>query len=435
MSLTEGKLPQNPAEPADAMPVRKRALIVSFYWPPSGGGGVQRWLKFAKLLPEHGWDPIVVTPSNPDVPVTDPSLQSEVSNHIEVWTFPIWEPSRVLRALGVGRPSSRLGSDGGRPTSLLGRLVLWVRGNLFVPDARVGWVNPTTQRLLQKLQDTPVDVIVTTGPPHSMHLIGLALKRATGLPWVADFRDPWSTMDYLDDFALSPKTRRRIQDLEREVVQTADCVVVTSHGALRELGVAKDGHGVVLPNGWDRDDFPPTRTERPRNQTPVLGHFGALYGARNPQNLWPALADSSWSFCAGGPISSDILQNIEASGVPFEWQGDLPHQEAIQAMLECDALLIAHNNSASARASTPGKVFECLATGLPLLVIGPPESDLAALCESWGVAFFDHDDDPARIQAWLKNPTPAPAQSLRNDFERHSIATELAGVLHTLVSS
>ena len=318
MSLTEGKLPQNSAEPAEARPVRKRALIVSFYWPPSGGGGVQRWLKFAKLLPGHGWQPIVVTPSNPDVPVHDPTLLDDVTDDIEVWSFPIWEPSRALRRLGIGGASSRLGADGAAPTSLVGKIVRWVRGNMFVPDARVGWVRPTTRQLLQRLKTEPVDVVVTTGPPHSMHLIGLALKRATGLPWVADFRDPWSTMDYLEDFGLSARSRATFQRMEREVVAEADCVLVTSPGALKELG-ADPRKGHVLPNGWDRDDFPDRPQPKHPNPKPVLGHFGALYGARDPKDLWPALAQSGWVFRAGGQMPDALAPKHPT--LEWTWSG------------------------------------------------------------------------------------------------------------------
>ena len=268
----------------------KRVLVVSYYWPPSGGGGVQRWLKFAKLLPEFGWDPIVVTPSNPDVPVTDPSLSRDVHDGVEVWSFPVWEPTRALSKLGLQGNTSRLGADQSSSPSLASRLVKWVRGNVFVPDARVGWVKPTTRKVLARLRHEPVDLIVTTGPPHSMHLIGLALKRATGLPWVADFRDPWSTMDYLDDFGLGPRARRLIAKMERAVVASADRILVTSPGALQEIGLDDTSKGAVIPNGWDKDDFPVDPPAPASNAKPVLGHFGALYGARNAPALWSGLA-------------------------------------------------------------------------------------------------------------------------------------------------
>ena len=428
-----------PTAPSDAA---KRVLIVSFYWPPSGGGGVQRWLKFAKMLPEHGWDPIVVTPSNPDVPVTDPSLLEDVAQNLEVWSFPIREPSRWLRSLGLGsKTGSRLGADTLGETSHFARLVGWIRGNFFVPDARVGWVRPTTKKVLQKLREAPVDLIVTTGPPHSMHLIGLGLKRATGLPWVADFRDPWSTMDYLTEFHLSDRTKRRMKTLEQTVVSAADRILVTSPGALHELGVRDNSKGQVLPNGWDSDDFPRPQPAPRRNQgRPVLGHFGALYGSRNPKHLWSALAESGWSLRVGGQVTEEVKQDILNSGVHVEWLGNLGHKKALVAMHECNALLITHNNSSSARSSTPGKLFECVATGRPLFVVGPAESDLSSRCEDWGVRFVNHDANPAVVTSALKGLLPLieqeqPAPEFASAFERRHITGELAAMFNTLLPS
>jgi len=414
----------------------KRVLVVSYYWPPSGGGGVQRWLKFAKLLPEFGWDPIVVTPSNPDVPVTDPSLSRDVHEGVEVWSFPVWEPTRALSKLGLQGNTSRLGADQSSSPSLASRLVKWVRGNVFVPDARVGWVKPTTRKVLARLRHEPVDLIVTTGPPHSMHLIGLALKRATGLPWVADFRDPWSTMDYLDDFGLGPRARRLIAKMERAVVASADRILVTSPGALQEIGLDDASKGAVIPNGWDRDDFPDNPPAPASNDKPVLGHFGALYGARNAPALWSALGESDWVLKAGGQLSDDVRSNMDQSGVELDWKGDLSHAEAIQAMYACDALVVVHNNSDSAKASTPGKMFECLAAGRPMLVVGPTQGDLEDLCATWGVVFVPHDapDGPLRIAAWLQHPSPAPDESFRASCERHALAGELAALFNSTIS-
>ena len=397
---------------------------------------MQRWLKFAKLLPEFGWDPVVVTPSNPDVPVTDPSLSRDVHDGVEVWSFPVWEPTRALSKLGVQGNTSRLGADRSSSPSWASKLVKWVRGNVFVPDARVGWVKPTTRRVLARLRREPVDLIVTTGPPHSMHLIGLALKRATGLPWVADFRDPWSTMDYLDDFGMGPRARRLVANMERAVVSSADRILVTSPGALQEIGLADKSKGTVIPNGWDKDDFPKASTAPATNAKPVLGHFGALYGARNAPALWDGLADSGWVLRAAGRISEDVLTCMKRSGVELDWQGDLSHAEAIKAMHACDALLVVHNNSASAKASTPGKMFECLATGRPMLVVGPAQGDLEALCATWGVTFVPHDarDGQRRIESWLHKPAPAPDKSFRASCERHALASELAELFNSTIS-
>lgn len=418
----------------------KRVLIVSYYWPPSGGGGVQRWLKFAKLLPEHGWEPVVVTPANPDVPVMDPSLAHDVSEELEVWSFPVWEPSRALRRLGFGGGSSRLGADQHASPSLFGQWARWVRGNLFVPDARVGWVRPTTRAVLQKLRDNPVDVLVTTGPPHSMHLIGLGLQRATGLPWVADFRDPWSTMDYLHDFGMSSRARRAMERMEREVVEAADCVLVTSPGAIQELG-ADPAKSCIIPNGWDRDDFPPVPSAPASGDRPVMGHFGALYGARNPTCLWSALAELNWQLHLAGPVTDDVMHDIRESGVEVTRCGDLPHQEAIARMHACTALLVTHNDSRSAKSSTPGKLFESLATGRPVLAFGPGESDLKQRCLEEGVTFVEHGQSSANdiVRAWLKEVSERPEVSVLPHkgvakFERRALTAELGELLRATLN-
>ena len=269
-----------------------------------------------------------------------------------------------------------------------------------------------------------------------MHLIGLALKRATGLPWVADFRDPWSTMDYLDDFGLGPRARRLIAKMERAVVTAADRILVTSPGALREIGLDDTSKGAVIPNGWDKDDFPVDPPAPASNAKPVLGHFGALYGARNAPALWEGLAGSGWVLRAGGQLSDDVRASMEQCGVELDWQGDLNHAQALEAMHTCDALVVVHNNSDSAKASTPGKMFECLATGLPMLVVGPADGDLQALCATWGVTFVPHDapDGRDQIDSWLQDPSAAPHKSFRASCERHALASELAELFNTTIS-
>lgn len=414
----------------------KRVLIIAYYWPPSGGGGVQRWLKFAKLLPDEGWEPIVVTPSNPDVPVEDSSLNNDVPKSLEVWAFPVMEPTRFLNKIGLGGGTARLGAEQQHRRSFLKTLVQWVRGNLFLPDARVGWVRPTTRKVLKRLKNQPVDVVVTTGPPHSMHLIGLAIKRATGLPWVADFRDPWSTMDYLDDFGLTRAARRRLVRMERMVVESADRVMVTSPGALKELSVGPE-KGVVLPNGWDRDDFPKNPPKPAKDSPYVLGHFGSLYGSRNPNPLWPAMAQAGWKLLLAGPVTASVMREIQSAGVDMAHVGNLPHRESVLQMHTCHALLVTHNDSPSARASTPGKVFECLATGRPVLAFGPDKSDLEQRCQDEGVTFVAHNNPKARelAHSWLlecANAHDAVVHKGSAKLERHVLTSELGTILNSV---
>jgi hypothetical protein len=194
--------------------------------------------------------------------------------------------------------------------------------------------------------------------------------------------------------------------------------------------------GAIIPNGWDKVDFAIDAPSTTSNAKPVLGHFGALYGARNAPALWGGLAGSGWVLRAAGQISDDVRASMDQAGVELEWLGDLSHAEAVTAMRACDALVVVHNNSASAKASTPGKMFECLATGRPLLVVGPAQGDLEALCAGWGVPFVPHraPDGQRRIEAWLDQPSPAPDKSLRASCERHALASELAMLFNTTIS-
>ena len=268
-----------------------KILIITYYWPPSGGGGVQRWLKFAKNLYKLGSTPVVFTPSNPDVPIIDASLESEVPSNIEVLKTPVFEPSRLLSKFSKKSASGRIGASGNDKPSkhtLLGSLSLWIRGNMFIPDARVKWVNPSISYLTTWISENPVDVIITTGPPHSMHLIGLGLKKKfKDIQWVADFRDPWSDMDYLSEFKMFKRSMNKQGQMEKEVATSADKIIVTSKGASRKLSINKDCH--VIPNGWDPKDFPKSLPQTVPSPTIKIGHFGSLHGSRNAPGFWHAI--------------------------------------------------------------------------------------------------------------------------------------------------
>ncbi|HOP44190.1 MAG TPA: glycosyltransferase, partial [Flavobacteriales bacterium] len=237
----------------------KRVLIVTYYWPPNGGAGVQRWLKFVKYLPQHGWQPVVYTPENPELVAEDPGLLDDVPREAEVIKRRISEPYGLYKRLtgrGVKEKVHTAFLSEEKREGWRDRMALWVRSNFFIPDARVGWVGPSVRFLKQYLREHPVDVIVTTGPPHSMHLIGLRLKRALGIRWVADFRDPWTNIDFYRQLKLSRSADRRHRRLEAEVLREADTVVAvgwTLADELRDLGAKRVE---VITNGFDPADVP-----------------------------------------------------------------------------------------------------------------------------------------------------------------------------------
>lgn len=378
-----------------------KVLIVTYYWPPSGGGGVQRWLKFATYLDKLGCDCTIYTPSNPDVPIIDSSLLDDVPTNIEVLTNPIFEPSRILRKITRQYGSNRIGASGGDgKKSLFSRLSLWVRGNLFIPDARVGWVKPSVKFLKGWLVKNKVDAIITTGPPHSMHLIGLGLKKDNHkLQWIADFRDPWSDMDYLNEFNMGPRARAKMEDLESKVSRTADRLIVTSRGAKDKLVNSQKAICIFIPNGWDSLDFPKSLPKVNDNSVTRIGHFGALHGSRNAPGLWKALSDlkakgQDVELVFAGNVCSEIKSNLKEFGLieATEFLGSLAHREAIEEMLKCDALLLIHNDTNSATKSTPGKLFEYLATSKPIISICKSHGDLASLLNDWALPHARHND-------------------------------------------
>ncbi len=388
-----------------------KVLILTYYWPPSGGGGVQRWLKFAANLKKLGCTPIIYTPSNPDVPILDPTLLDDVPDGIEILTTPIFEPSRLLRKISGKAGSERFGADGGdKKQGVLSRLSLWIRGNLFIPDARVRWVKPSVKFLSTWLVENHVDVIITTGPPHSVHLIGLGLKKKNPkLKWVADFRDPWSDMDYLDDFKMGKRARNKMVEMECEVTSNADRLIVTSRSAEGKLIEGKNKICLFIPNGWDAADFPKSIPSQEDSETVRFGHFGSLHGSRNAIGLWKAFAalkekGQKFELTFAGSVSPEITRHLIDLGLKDNcvFHGNLGHRESIEKMLLCDALLLIHNESDSATRSTPGKLFEYIAASKPIISICRQKGDLASMLDGFGLPHTQHNDEVGALEMLLQ---------------------------------
>ena len=211
----------------------KKALVITYYWPPSGGAGVQRWLKFVKYLRSFGWEPVIYTPENPEFPETDHSLDKDVPGQLKVLKQPIWEPYDTYKKILGRRKDEKINAaflSEKKKNSALENLSVWIRGNFFIPDARKFWIKPSIRFLLHYLQKDPVDVIISTGPPHSMHLIAMKVSGKLGLPWLADFRDPWTNIDFYKDLKLTSWADAIHRRLEKQVLGKADAVTVISPG-------------------------------------------------------------------------------------------------------------------------------------------------------------------------------------------------------------
>ncbi|MCO5274570.1 MAG: glycosyltransferase [Flavobacteriales bacterium] len=371
----------------------KRVLIITYYWPPNGGAGVYRWLKLSKLLPEHGWLPVIYTPVNPEVVADDPGLLKDVSQDLEVVKRPITEPFNLYKRF-TGRSTKEKVQVGFLNEKKQGGwkedLALWVRSNFFIPDARVWWVRPSVKFLKEYLRKNPVDAIISTGPPHSMHLIGLGLKRALGVKWIADFRDPWTDIDFYAQLKLTRWADAKHKRLEGEVLREADRVLCVSwHWAddLKKLG-AKQVE--VITNGYDPDDLP--SPSEPVDEAFSLVHIGSLSPSRNAPELWRALkqlCDEDPVFAAKfklrfvGPVDHTIAESVAEAGLGahLERTGRVSHEEAMRHMQRARALLLLVNDTPNLMGILPGKLFEYVSTGRPVLAVGPVEGDVSRVLD------------------------------------------------------
>jgi glycosyltransferase involved in cell wall biosynthesis len=387
----------------------KKVLIVSYYWPPAGGPGVQRWLKFVKYLPEFGIEPHVYVPENPAYPIVDERLVQEVPNDAVVIRRKILEPYG-LAALFSKRSVKKISAGiipAKKKQSPAEKTALWIRGNLFIPDARVLWVGPSVSFLKKYMAENGISTIVTTGPPHSLHLIGLGIKRAMNVNWIADFRDPWTTIGYHQSLRLSAHAQKKHKALESEVLNGADGIIVTSPSTKLEFQSLTQKPIAVITNGYDI-----SRSAWPLDEKFTLAHIGSLLSERNPGLLWAALADmvkNEPGFATDlelkliGTVSDDVVASIAACGLTqfLNLKGYVPHEEAVEAQQRSQVLLLIEIDSPETRGIIPGKLFEYLVSGRPIIGIGPKGSDFSSILEETEAGIFVDYGEAQKLQSAL----------------------------------
>ncbi len=379
-----------------------KILIITYYWPPAGGPGVQRWLKFVKYFRDFDIEPIVYVPENPTYPLEDTSLLSEIPEGIEVLKQPIFEPYRFAQVFSKNETKtiSKGIIAGAAKQSFVQRLLLYIRGNFFIPDARKFWVKPSVTYLQKYLSENKINTIITTGPPHSMHLIGQELKQRTGVKWIADFRDPWTTIGYHDKLKLTKRSMQKHTSMEKAVLNTADHVVVTSFTTKKEFKEITDTPISVITNGYDKESIPETVLDT----TFTISHIGSLLSGRNPKNLWKALYDlieenkafsSVFRLQLVGAVSDDVLSSIREAGLSdfLELKGYVPHTEAIQIQRSSQVLLLIEIDSKDTRCIIPGKLFEYMVSTRPIIAVGPKGADVSRLIsETNSGTFFEYQE-------------------------------------------
>lgn len=426
---------------------QKKILIITYYWPPAGGPGVQRWLKFAKYLPDFGWKPIIYTPENPSYPLLDETLMKDVPENIEMVRTTIWEPYQLAEKLNKSNKKFKAGQfDVGKNQSWKSKLSIWVRGNFFIPDARVFWVKPSVKFLEKYLKENSIDTIVTSGPPHSLHLIGLGLKnKMPDLKWIADFRDPWTEISYYKHLKLTKSSDKKHRQLESAVFKNADITLATSYTDAENFRKA-GANAVCITNGFDESDSDKS-IKGQISQVFTLSYIGVLEQLRNPENLWKALdklvkenaefaADFKLKFV--GRIDDKILQSIENSSLKNHILnlGYLAHGKAVEEMQNSDLLLITNFPNESSKGIIPGKIFEYLASGKQILSFGPDKADVAKILdETQAGKHFSYQDTETikkfileKFELW-KNGSLLDNTQRIEQFSRKNLTRQLAEVL------
>lgn len=380
----------------------KKVLIITYYWPPAGGPGVQRWLKFVKYLPDFGIQPIVYIPENPTYPIVDEALVHEVSDKAIILKKKIFEPyqlASVFSRNNIKKISSGI-IPSQRKQTPPEKMLLWIRGNLFIPDARVFWVKPSVKYLEKYISAHNIDTIITSGPPHSLHLIGLKLKKKLDLKWIADFRDPWTTIGYHKELKLSAYNAGKHKALEKQVLNSADTIIVTSKSTRKEFQDITTKPIEVITNGYDFENV----AKQPLDAKFSLAHIGSLLSERNPKILWESLSElinevpgfrNNFELKLIGTVSQEILISISNYNLKeyLNYLGYVAHDEAIIQQRKSQVLLLIEINSTDTKSIIPGKLFEYMVSERPIIAIGPHGSDFAKIIAKTNTGvFFDYGE-------------------------------------------
>ena len=382
-----------------------KVLIITYYWPPAGGSGVQRWLKFVKYLQNFDVEPIVYTVDNANYPKEDKTLLHEVPTHIKILKQPIWEPTNLL----FWKKKEAQKSDVSNAVN--NGLLSFIRGNFFIPDPKIFWVNSSVKFLHQYLKENKVDVVISTGPPHSVHLIAQKLKQKTNIKWIADFRDPWSNLYYNEEFKQLSFAKKKNEKLENSVFKNADCILTVSNSLKKEFN-QKATRVEVITNGFD--DEVVTNTLITLDEKFSISYIGLLPKQSNPKLLFKVLSTlcaEDTDFKANlklnfiGDISEDVKKEIINYNLleNTNFIGYVSHKEAIAYQKKAQVLLLLIPNVAKSGGILTGKLFEYLTAKRPILAMGPETGDLSEILKNTSSGVVVDFDNDAKLTSEIRN--------------------------------
>jgi len=431
----------------------KKVLLIAYYWPPCGGIGVLRCLKIAKYLRQFGWEPIIFTAKDAHYPSIDESNFKDIPDDLTVLRQKIWEPYHIYKFITGQSPKANVNNVFYVKDKDLGwthRLSVWIRSNFFIPDARALWIRPSVRYLINYLKDNPVDAIFSDGPPHSNTRIATLLTQKTGIPWLADFQDPWTQIDYYQLLSLTGWGDRRHRRMEQEAFRAADKITIVSptwKENLEELGAENVS---VIPWGYDPDDYPDEKP--PVGQKFTLTHLGIMGYDRNPVVLFEVLqklCDEVEGFRQNleiqlvGQVDFSVKEAYEKASLAenVTLVGSVPRAEALQLTLSSPILLLLLNQQPNANGRIPGKLFEYLAAKRPIFCLGPTDSDVANILRETNSGETCAYEDAVAIKTILRKlyqqfQKGTLQQAVDSQIEQYSIRTltgKIAGFLDEIV--
>ncbi len=423
----------------------KKILIITYYWPPAGGPGVQRWLKFVKYLPSFGFEPHVFVPENATYPIIDNDLEKDISKEAKIIKQPIFEPYRLAAFLSKNK-TKKISSGiipNAKKQSFIEKTLLWIRGNLFIPDARIFWVKPSTKFLKKYCIDNQIDTIITTGPPHSVHLIGLKLKEKIGAKWIADFRDPWTTIGYHKALKLSSYASKKHKKLEQKILNSCDKILVTSPSTKNEFEISTSKPIHVITNGYDVENI----SKKPLDEKFTLAHIGSLLSARNPLILWESLSEillenenfaHDFQLKLIGAVSSEVIETIQKFHLEnyVNHMGYISHDEALKEQRCSQIVLLIEIDSKETQCIIPGKLFEYLVSERPIIAIGPKNADFEQIIKETNTGSFCTYQEKEKLktiileyyQLYLDNNLKVYPVGLQK-YSREKLTAQLANIL------
>ncbi len=384
-----------------------KVLIITYYWPPSGGSGVQRWLKFVKYLRDFQIEPVVYTVADANYALIDTTLQEEIPKNIEILKQAIWEPNDILSFFKSEQKQTSSGFLNPNP-GFFEKKLQYIRANYFIPDSRKYWVKPSIKYLSNYLKNNKIDVIITTGPPHSLHLIGLALKQKTGIKWISDFRDPWTDIDYFHQLPLSEKSKKKHFQLEKKVLENSDAVLVVGKTMKEKYAVFnKNIH--VITNGFDGEI---NTSKNKKISTFTITHVGLMNADRNPVIFWEVLHElilenNAFAEVVSVQIIGKIAKEVKETISKYELENIVQfidyvaYNEVQKYQREAQVLLLVVNNVPAAKGILTGKLFEYLQANRPILAIGPEDGDVADIIQKTNSGIIVDYKDRAKLKRTL----------------------------------